>query len=216
MASLFALSIFSFLYNHTKVAAARDSGTQIKMKDGFAAIHEQLSPSLPSPPSSSLTMIMNRRSIFPKQFNGVTVPQNVIEDMLVACTWAPTHHLTQPVKLVRFSGAFKLKNLGQFLADEYKRSTPALEFSQTKFEKKIKNAQVSSEVFAICVKLGDTQRPPTIEEVCSVACSVQNMHLVASEHRVGAYWSSGLVYDTNSADAKKLAFVVNPPNVSVT
>src|SRR5690606_41455111 len=30
-----------------------------------------------------------------------------------------------------------------------------------------------------------------IEEVCAVACAVQNMWITASAHRIGCYWSTG-------------------------
>jgi len=40
--------------------------------------------------------ISTRRSLFPKQMNGQTVPTDVIEKMLELANWAPTHRNTEP------------------------------------------------------------------------------------------------------------------------
>uniref|UniRef100_A0A7S2SAD1 Uncharacterized protein n=1 Tax=Eucampia antarctica TaxID=49252 RepID=A0A7S2SAD1_9STRA len=34
-----------------------------------------------------------------------------------------------------------------------------------------------------------------MEEISSVAMAVQNMHLIATAHNIGAYWSTGGIYE---------------------
>ncbi|KAL7480306.1 hypothetical protein ACHAW6_006002, partial [Cyclotella cf. meneghiniana] len=64
-------------------------------------------------------------------------------------------------------------------------------FSQAKYDKKLKGAMQSSHIIAICVETNT--KNPLAEEVCSVEMVVQNMHLMASVHGIGVYWSSGAV-----------------------
>lgn len=45
-------------------------------------------------------LIAKRRSIFPRDFTGEAVPREVIEQMLEAANWAPTHKKTQPWRFV--------------------------------------------------------------------------------------------------------------------
>lgn len=147
-------------------------------------------------PTQAMALICQRRSIFPKQYSpDVTVPRNVLDDMLEAARWAPSHHVTQPWHFVIFETLEQRVKLGHFLANQYKMSTEVQdstkEFSAKKYSKKIANAGKASYIIAVCVET-DT-RNPVLEEVCSVACAVQNMHLVASAHKVAAYWSTSSI-----------------------
>ena len=68
----------------------------------------------------------------------------------------------------------------------------------------------SSHVIAICVRVAtkaSERKNPLVEEICSVAMAVQNMHLLASAHGVGAYWSSGGIYE---AGTKSNDGITNP------
>ena len=42
-----------------------------------------------------MQLMKQRRSIFPKDFNGASVPRAVIERALEAANWAPTHGKTE-------------------------------------------------------------------------------------------------------------------------
>ncbi|KAL7541692.1 hypothetical protein ACHAXR_011134 [Thalassiosira sp. AJA248-18] len=158
---------------------------------------QQTSPqhhsSLPTP-AQALDLIRTRRSIFPKQFTGKNVPQSVVSDMLEAARWAPSHHITEPWRFVVFESQEAREELGILLGELYKtsqvkKSKPVL---QAKIDKKRTSARLSSHIVAICVRT-DTKNP-FVEEVSSVAMAVQNMHLLATCHGVGAYWSSGGVH----------------------
>jgi nitroreductase len=137
-------------------------------------------------------LIAHRRSVFTDQFDTTkTVPREVVDKMLEAANWAPTHARTEPWRFVVFATPEGKLSLGKVEADLYKKHCPKDKFLQKKYDKKIKGKTVSSYVIAICMKRQESEKLPEIEEVCAVACAVQNMALVAAAHGVGAYWSSG-------------------------
>ncbi|KAL3658965.1 hypothetical protein V7S43_016103 [Phytophthora oleae] len=136
-------------------------------------------------------LIAERRSIFPPDYSDKQVPRAVLDKMLTASNWAPTHGKTEPWRFVVFEAADKRLELGQLMADWYKTHVPADKFLESKYKKMIFNCTASSHVIAICMKRQKSGKIPEWEEMCSVACAVQNMHLVATAYNVGAYWSSG-------------------------
>eukprot|EP00980_Cylindrotheca_fusiformis_P029284 scaffold22850_cov179-Cylindrotheca_fusiformis.AAC.1 len=138
-----------------------------------------------------LSLIKRRRSIFPKQFSGEPVDRKILEEMLEAARWAPTHNVTQPWKFVVFSSHESKAGLGSFLANLYKEAcaTRGWTFSEAKYKKYDSKVQKASFVVALLCDFGQGKNPP-FEEICSVAMAVQNMHLVATAHGVGQFFSS--------------------------
>lgn len=154
-------------------------------------------------PEETLVLIRKRRSIFGKQFTGEQVPQKVLDDMLEAARWAPTHHLTESWHFVIYSSLQGRTKVGKYLADNYKRSSEKTgQFIQAKYDKKKVDPIKSSHVIALCCKTNTKTR--VMEEICALSCAIQNMHLVATSHKVGAYWSSSGVY------ANKESLLENP------
>lgn len=158
-------------------------------------------------PEDTLRLIRHRRSIFPKQYTGGAVPDEVVSDMLEAARWAPTHKLTEPWRFVVLKTDQAREGLGSFLAEQYRESQLATgkEVVPAKFEKKKKNAALASHVIAIVVDSGGKGQKasnPFIEEVASVSMAVQNMYLVAAAHGVGVYWSSGAVHAKGGSVSK--------------
>ena len=155
---------------------------------------------------STLEIIKKRRSVFPKQYNGEPVAREVVDAMLEAARWAPTHHLTEPWHFIVYSGESRLA-VGNFLAEDYKETATASgKFLDKKYEKKLKNAKASSYIIALCLDRNPNSKCPEVEEICSVAMAVQNMHLVSTEMGVGSYWSSASVYDPKE---KKSRAIIN-------
>lgn len=146
---------------------------------------------IPSP-SQTLSLIQTRRSIFTKQFTGESVPRPIIDDMLEAARWAPNHHITEPWRFVVFESQEGRESVGKLLQQLYTSACTPAKFSQAKYDKKLRGAKMSSHLIAICV--GTDTKNPFVEEVSTVAMAVQNMHLMATAHGVGAYWSSGGVH----------------------
>mmetsp|Transcript_20095 Transcript_20095/g.27922 ORF Transcript_20095/g.27922 Transcript_20095/m.27922 type:complete len:284 (+) Transcript_20095:201-1052(+) len=167
-------------------------------------------------PQDVLELIQKRRSIFPKQYTGNALPRQIIQELLEAARWAPSHHLTEPWHFVVFESEDAKTKLGSFLAQRYKVESVAKDkFSQAKYDKKLKNAQKASHIVSIGVRLNG--KCPVVEEICSVSMAVQNALLMAAAYDIGAYWSSSGVYDPNVEKPKVLSsssnLIVNPPEL---
>ena len=139
---------------------------------------------------STLEIIKNRRSIDPDDFNGETIAPEIIAQMLEAANWAPTHGFTEPWRFVVFEGE-KAKSFGELHADLYKKLTPVEQFLQKKYEK-IKFRSINCSHVIVCVnKRGEKRNIPELEENAATSCAIQNMLLVATEHKVATFWSTG-------------------------
>ncbi|TYZ60261.1 hypothetical protein PybrP1_008492 [[Pythium] brassicae (nom. inval.)] len=137
-------------------------------------------------------LIKHRRSIFPQDYDtSRQVPRAVVEQMLESANWAPTHARTEPWRFVVFSSPAARERLGRLEAELYKKMVPPARFLQKKYDKKVASKLQASHVIAICMKRQESENLPELEEVCAVAAAVQNLHLSATGHGVGGYWSSG-------------------------
>jgi nitroreductase len=136
------------------------------------------------------TFLRSRRSTFVASYTGEKISDTLIKDILENATYAPTHKLTEPwlFKVFAESG---LTRLFAKQAEIYKSNTTSESFSQAKYDKFEENAQKVSHVIAICMKRDFTERVPEIEEICAVACAVQNIYLSVTAYQLGGYWSTG-------------------------
>ncbi len=144
-------------------------------------------------------VIRNRRTIYPEQFGDRKVHREQIELLLNNAIWAPTHGNTQPwrFKVMMNDG---LKNLSEFLANTYMEITPEESRSNMKLAKLTNRPLMSSAVIAVCMERQKTEKISEQDEICSVACAVQNMHLTCTAYGLAGFWSTpGLI---NSAQIK--------------
>ncbi len=141
-------------------------------------------------PETLNDLIARRRSVYPKQYNGTPVADAIVEQMLENANWAPNHGLTEPWRFVVFTGS-SLERLAGFFQQVYKENTPAENFDEAKHQKQGESIVKSSHVVAIIMKRQETGKIPEVEEVCAVACAVQNAWLTAAAYGVGCYWSTG-------------------------
>ena len=172
---------------------------ETKAKNEVSGSHNNLSAaaasSCPASPSDTVALIRHRRSIFPKQYTGDALSRDVINDMLEAARFAPSHKLTEAWRFVIFESVESRADLGKFMAEQYRsaQEMAGKEVLQAKYEKKMKNCALSSHVIAVVINTNSQN--PAWEEIASVSMAVQNMLLVAAAHGAGAYWSSGSVID---------------------
>lgn len=139
------------------------------------------------------SIIQNRRSIFPSMYSGEPVSDEVIEQLLNNANYAPNHRHTEPWRFKVFTGK-ALERLGDQMADLYERYTPKEKYSAMKHKKVAQKPRQSSHIIAICMQRDPQEKLPEWEEMCAVACAVQNMWLTASAYNLGAYWSTpGLI-----------------------
>jgi nitroreductase len=132
-------------------------------------------------------LIRQRRSVFPAQYNDQPIDRAVIEQMLEAANWAPTHKKTEPWRFKVLFGE-KKDALGAFLSQKYQEVDPKPK--QVKTKKLQENAQRSAAVIAICMQRDPLQSLPEWEEIAATAMAVQNIWLCCAEMGIGTYWSS--------------------------
>ncbi len=138
--------------------------------------------------SEITTIIRDRRTIYPEFFSDRMVHREQIELMLNNAIWAPTHGLTQPWRFRVFSGDSRAR-LADFLSSTYKKiaGDEVNEKKVARFETRPLRA---SAVIAIGMSPDPTNKIPEIEEIESVACAIQNMHLTATAQGLAFFWSS--------------------------
>jgi nitroreductase len=142
-------------------------------------------------PSEVDQLIRQRRSVFPIDYSGEIVNDEIIQQMLENANWAPTHKFTEPWRFVVFTRE-GLKQLAAFQSECYKIVTMADgSFREDKYQSLQKKPMESSHIIAIGMKRDEAKRLPEWEEMGAVFCAVQNMYLTATAYGVGCYLSTG-------------------------
>lgn len=145
-------------------------------------------------------LIRKRRSVFPKDYTGEVVRDEVINQMLENANWAPTHKFTEPWRFVVFSGD-GLKQLAAFQSECYKEVTTADgSFREDRYQSLQTKPMESSHIIAVGMRRDEARRLPEWEELGAVFCAIQNMYLTATAYGVGCYLSTGGI--TNFEQAK--------------
>jgi len=141
-------------------------------------------------------IIQSRRTVKPNEMDAQRdVPKELLDQIFENANWAPTHGMTEPWRFKLFAGESR-KLLGEKLQYLYVNHTSKEDFKESKMEKLGRNPQLAPVVIAVCMKRGENEKIPVVEEIESVACSVQNIHLTASAAGLGGFWSTPKVLDT--------------------
>lgn len=136
-------------------------------------------------------LIRERRSVYPKQYDGTPVDDAIVHQMLENARWAPNHKLTEPWHFVVFTRE-GLKKLGDFQAGCYKEvTTRDGSFKEDKYKGLLVKPLEASHVIAVGMRRDDKRSLPEIEEVGAVFCAVQNIYLTAAAYGVGCYLTTG-------------------------
>jgi nitroreductase len=142
-------------------------------------------------PSEVDQLIRHRRSVFPRDYTGEVVSDEIINQMLENANWAPTHKFTEPWRFVVFTGE-GLKQLATFQSECYKTVTTADgTFRDDKYQSMQVKPMESSHIIAIGMKRDEGRRLPDWEELGAVFCAIQNIYLTATAYGVGCYLSTG-------------------------
>jgi nitroreductase len=151
-------------------------------------------------PSEVDQLIRQRRSVFPRDYTGEVVSDEIINQMLENANWAPTHKFTEPWRFVVFSGE-GLKQLATFQSECYKVVTKANDtYREDRYQALQNKPMESSHIISIGMKRDEAKRLPEWEELGAVFCAVQNMYLTATAYDIGCYLSTGGI--TNFEEAK--------------
>jgi nitroreductase len=145
-------------------------------------------------------IIRERRSLYPKQFTGERIADEVVNEILDLAGTAPNHKNTVPWRFKVYSGESLDKLMDHQLA-YYMENTPKEEIGENKI-KGIKEKKINtSHIIAVVVHFDKRQRVPRIEEIMAVACAVQNIYLSLSSFGIAGYWSTGkIIYDSRTRD----------------
>lgn len=151
-------------------------------------------------PSEIDILIRTRRSVYPKDYSGEVVSNEIINQLLENANWAPNHKQTEPWRFVVFSGD-GLNQLALFQSECYKSVTTANgAFVEERYRALQTKPLESSHIIAVGMKRDAAKRLPEWEEMGAVFCAVQNMYLTATAYGVGCYLSTGGI--TNFEEAK--------------
>lgn len=136
-----------------------------------------------------MDVIRLRRSIKPELMKTDPVDRDLVEQLLEAANWAPSHGRTEPWRFVVFTNEARL-DLARVVAGAETGSFPVAETDPTylKLRQKMTNAPV---IIAIVCNPSPNPKIEPHEELASVAMAVQNMHLCAQALGLGGFWSSG-------------------------
>lgn len=141
--------------------------------------------------------MMHRRSFKPTMLRQDAVPPELIEKILEAANWAPSHGDTEPWRFSVYVGDGR-KKLADAVEQAYRIDTDKQgNFKQSALDANRERAY-SAPVW-IAIGMTPATRPDgtlamsTEEEMMAVACAVQNMHLMASALGLAAKWTTNPV-----------------------
>ena len=127
------------------------------------------------------SIIQSRKSIYPNEFNGKIIEEDIIIQLLENANYAPTHKMTQPWIFKIFCINSKKKLLDEIISNN--------EFSENK-KKKLENSfNKSSHIICICMKKHKNLLPEW-EEIAATAMAVQNLWISCVDSNIGGYWST--------------------------
>src|SRR4051794_39190009 len=130
-----------------------------------------------SEPQNVGAVIRRRRSFGLKDLKPDPIPRALVEQLLEAAHWAPTHGHTEPWRFTVFTGAARGR-LGDAFAESYRHATPADKFTPAAQEAQRTRVWLAPVWIAVGLLAGTNPKIPEIEEVLAVGSAVQNMLLI--------------------------------------
>lgn len=136
--------------------------------------------------------IKTRRSI--SLVTDQEVPEELIEQIIEAGTYAPNHHKSEPWRFFVLRGDGR-KKLGKVLAaiTKSQQEDPLSADSLAKIERSERNPLRAPVIIAVGVEPGTEDKIIEKEEFAAVSSAVQNMLLTAHALGLGAIWRTGAI-----------------------
>ena len=119
-------------------------------------------------------------------------PRALIEEIIEAATWAPNHRLNEPWRFFVVAGEAR-ERFGELMAADACRdlADPAGEKARDILKSQMKKATRSPVIIAVACDPPASSKIDPVEDVCAVACGVQNLMLAAHAKGLVTKWSSG-------------------------
>ena len=133
--------------------------------------------------------ILKRRTIKPPFMRDEPVPKAVIEDVLEQASWAPTHGQTEPWRFNIYGPETRVE-LGAALKKLYEHELPAAQQKPGKADKLAKMVALAPVVMIVWMQRQELRKISEFDELLAVGCAVQNLHLAATAHGLGGFWST--------------------------
>ncbi|CAM3621335.1 nitroreductase [Marinicrinis lubricantis] len=135
--------------------------------------------------------IRERRSV--GRVKDVPLDRKVIEKILEAGNWAPSHHATEPWRFYVMTGRGRdvLASAYADIAAEQAEASTSLEDIEDIRQKQAKKAYRAPLVIAVAVSPSSDPKVERKEEFAAAHAAVQNMLLRAHALGLGAIWRSG-------------------------
>src|SRR5580658_3468848 len=135
-------------------------------------------------------IVINRRSTKPADFNGKTIEDEHIKQLLELANWAPSHGLTEPWRFIVYGGEAVRQFCHQH-AEQYKQITPPDKFVAAKYDKQAHNGDLASHLIIVYMQRGTNPGIPAIEEIWATAAAADNILLGAEALGIAVLWSTG-------------------------
>jgi nitroreductase len=153
-------------------------------------------------PARLLNAIRTRRSFSLKEVALEPIEQELVEQLLEAANWAPSHGKTEPWRFVVYSGDAR-RLIGDAFGTAYRLANPeqtAGNTGETAQRERVWQAPVW-----IALGMRPDPKMPEWEELIAFGSAVQNMHLMAGALGLAAKWTSG-VYSRHPHVAEMVGF----------
>jgi nitroreductase len=135
-------------------------------------------------------IVISRRSTKPVDFNGKTIDDHQIRQLLDLANWAPSHGLTEPWRFIVYSGP-AVHGFCRQHAEQYRQTTPPDKFLAAKYEKQAHNGDLASHLIIVYMQRGANPGIPVLEEICATAAAADNILLGAEALGIAVLWSTG-------------------------
>jgi len=141
-------------------------------------------------PDALLAALAHRRSLGLSRLKPDPVDRHLIERMLEAANWAPSHEDTEPWRFTVFSGEGRNALFDLFLAAQ-RANDPGKTIDPEGARKRAFAAPVWISLGMVPKLQKDGTLLMTLEEeLMATACAVQNLHLMASAIGLAGMWHS--------------------------
>jgi nitroreductase len=132
--------------------------------------------------------IRTRRSFSLNSLDSEPIDRKLVERMLEAANWAPTHKKTEPWRFVVYQGKHR-QVLSDAFGEAYRQTATGDDFSEARFQLLRDKVWQAS----VWIALGMARNPalPEWEEIVAFGCAVHNAHLMACSMGLGCKWTSG-------------------------
>lgn len=126
------------------------------------------------------------------KIRGDVPPRELVEELLEAATWAPNHRLNEPWRFFVLAGEAR-ERFGELMAADAcaDLEDPAGEKARGVVESQMKKATRAPVIIAVACDPPSSAKIDPVEDVCAVACGVQNLMLAAHARGLATKWSSG-------------------------